>query len=50
MFENEPVVSYVHGVAVTAFVSGNAYSAHFQADFTIDNIVYRVSFSNNMED
>ena len=48
-FEEDPEISYVHGVAVTAFKSGDYGFAFYLADFMLNGIEYRVEMSGTDE-
>ena len=43
--ENPPQISYINGIAVTAFISdGDGYNVSFQADFVLGGITYHIDF------
>jgi len=47
--EGPPEVSYIYGVAVTAFMIGDRYNTFFQADFVLDGITYHITFLDSIE-
>jgi len=47
--DEEPRLSYVHGVPVTVFMSGTADSMYFQAEFMLGNIAYHISLIDSVE-
>ena len=49
MHEDEPIVSYVYGVEVTATIFGSEDFALLTADFMLDNIAYHVSIHDSIE-
>jgi len=47
--EEPPRLSYVRGIPVTVFMSGESHSMYFQAEFKLDNIAYHISLVDSVE-